>query len=63
MIESLLVVDEKGRGLLHLEGRQTSELAALFLEGDLAAHDLADRQPGADIIQEMRWKAHGLAQD
>ena len=60
VIEALLVVDREGGRPLLLEGRQPLELAPRPLQRHLARHHLADGQPGADLVEQGRRKAHGL---
>ena len=42
VVEPLLVIDEEGRGLLHLERRQAAELATGLLQRHLAADHMAE---------------------
>src|SRR5262249_28905194 len=59
VIETLLVVDEEGGRALPVEGRQPLPLASRLLELDLAADDVRDRKPGAQLVEELRRESHG----
>src|SRR5262249_9063881 len=56
---TLVIVDKKRWRALLFEGREALELASRPLERHLARHHLADGQPGADLIEQRGWKAHG----
>ena len=56
---ALGVIDEEGRRLLGVEGRQAGELPALLAELHALAHDRRRRQAGADFVEEGIGKAHG----
>gem|GEM_PF-4703347 len=58
MIEALLVIDEKRRGLLGLEGRKPGILTSPPLQRHLARYHLADGQPSADFVEESGGIAH-----
>ena len=60
MVEALLIVDKKARGLFLVEGRQTRPFAALLLELDAAAHHVGNGQARADLIEKFGRKAHGF---
>ena len=59
VVEALVVVDEERRRFLRLERRQAGIFAALALQRNLARHDLAHREPGANLVEELRIEAHG----
>src|SRR5437016_3911488 len=53
-----LVVDEKRRRFLLVEGRKSLPLAPRLLEPHAPADDLRNRKPRAQLVEEMRRKAH-----
>src|SRR5256886_2043659 len=53
-----LVVDEKRRRFLLVEGRKSLPLAPRMLEPHAPADDLGNRKPRAQLVEEMRRKAH-----
>ena len=58
-IEALLVVDEEGRRLLGVEGRQPLPFPPRLVQPHPLADDLRHRQPGADLVEEAGRIAHG----
>src|SRR4029077_21141064 len=56
----LLVVHEERRCLLLVERRQALELASGAYELHAPAHDLRNRKPGFQLVQELGREAHGF---
>gem|GEM_PF-4885504 len=56
----LLVVHEEGRRFLLVERRQALPLASRAHKFNALADDFRDRQPGFQLIEELRRKAHSL---
>jgi hypothetical protein len=59
MVELLLVVDVEGRRLLRIEGRQAAQFPSRLLETHPLADDGRNRQPGADLFEDLGRVAHG----
>src|SRR5262245_30801308 len=53
-----LVVDEKRRRFLLVEGRKSPPLAPHFLEPHAPARDLRNRKPRAQLVEKLGRKAH-----
>jgi hypothetical protein len=56
--KSLVVIDEKGRRLLLVEGRQPGPLAALPLEFDGAPDGLGQAHPPFQLVDEAVVETH-----
>src|SRR4029077_40168 len=56
----LLVVHEERRCLFLVERRQALELAPRAYELHALAHDLRNRKPGFQLVQELGREAHGF---
>ena len=64
MVDAAPVVAVEGRRLLFMKRAAGPEIAARRLAlalviGDAPPHHLADRQPGPDLVEKRRFKAHG----
>src|SRR5215510_3858534 len=53
-----LVVDEKRRRFLLVEGRKSLPLTSRLLEPHAPANDLRNRKPRAQLVEKLRRKAH-----
>src|SRR5436853_147843 len=60
VVETLLVVDRKGRGLFGIERRQPLPFAPGLFQWHAAAHDLGYGYPGPDFVEEPLAEAHRL---
>ncbi len=58
VVEALLVVDEKRGRPLGVEGREPLPLTPRLLQAHALAHDLRNRKPSADLIEEAGREAH-----
>jgi hypothetical protein len=58
VVKTLLVIDRERRRLLLLKRRQPFPLPPRPLQFHAPAHDFRNRKPGAQLIKELRRKAH-----
>ena len=61
MVETLVIIDEKGRRPLFLEGRQTDKFAALAFQRHRTANEVRRAHTRLDLVDKVLIETHGIA--